>query len=88
MSRERAATCPLAGDQFALLVVHRIVAERSMVDLLTSSARVGDPVRAGMFHLARCSRCTAAALTADGALCRRGRRLLEPCHGWRERGAA
>ena len=79
MSREQAAACPLAADQLPLLVLGRHVPERSLPELLSASGRVGDSVRLALFHVRVCDGCS------ETALCERGARLIDACHGWRER---
>jgi hypothetical protein len=86
MTREIAAEPVLAADQFALLVLHRLRPEYDLSELIARSARVGDPIRRSMFHLAACTPCTADALEGAGPPCARGARLAAACAGWRPRG--
>lgn len=85
MSREAAATCPLGGEQLALLAMHRLLPERSLVDLVSASPRVNDPARAALAHFAQCATCTAAAFEGTGVLCAHGARVIAPARGWRHR---
>ena len=81
MTREIAAALDLHGAQRALLALHRLLPERSLLELLAAGAQVGDPVRLAMLHLAECPACTVAALVSKGTghLCARGRRQLAAC---------
>jgi len=77
MSREIAAGALRSVDQ--LLLLSRHVPERSLPELLSSSARVGDPVRLALLHVRVCDDC------AGASLCERGARLIEACHAWQPR---
>jgi hypothetical protein len=79
MTREQAAACPLAAAELPLLDLHRLCPERSMPELHTASARVGDSVRAVMLHSQGCLKCK------PGAPCKRGTQLAGACRRWRPR---
>jgi len=88
MTRELEASAVLTAAELSLIGLHRLLPQRSLPELLTASAQVGDPIRIAMLHLATCETCHAQALVGEGRCCDRGARLLAVCHGWRPRGDA
>jgi hypothetical protein len=83
MSREISAEPVLAAEQTALLALHRLTPERSLLDLLDASSRINDPVRLSLFHIRECATCATQALSGGVQPCARGARLIGAARGWR-----
>ncbi len=82
MTREVTASASLTTGELPLLALHRHAPERSLPELLTAALKVGDPVRAALFHLQGCDPC---ARLGDAQPCERGAALIAACAGWRPR---
>jgi hypothetical protein len=82
MSREISAEPVLAAEQTALLALHRLTPERSLLDLLDASSRINDPVRLSLFHIGVCARCATLALSGGFMPCARGARIMGAGRGW------
>jgi hypothetical protein len=88
MTREIQASMGWTAELLPALALHRLVPERSLPEVVQAAAQVGAGARLMLFHLQGCEGCVRAALVEAGRVCDRGRRLLEGCHGWRDRSRA